>query len=48
MRHQHRQSHVLQQLTGDTAEYAFPQARMTVADDDQQVGANVPGVWTVG
>ena len=39
---------MLQQLTGHAAEYAFPQARMTIAANDQQVGANVRSVTEQG
>ncbi len=44
MRHQHGQGHVLQQLTRDAAEYEFPEARVTVAANDEQVGTYVRSV----
>jgi hypothetical protein len=40
MGHQHRQRHMPQQFAGDAAEYQFPEARMTVAADNEQVGQN--------
>jgi hypothetical protein len=44
MRHQYGQRHVPQQLPGDATEHEFAQARMTVAADNQQIGAHVGSV----
>jgi hypothetical protein len=44
VRHQHGQSHVAQQLTGDAAQYEFSQARMTVAANNQQIGTHVGSI----
>ena len=44
MRHQYGQRHVPQQLPGDATEHEFAQAQMTLAADNQQVGAHVGSI----
>jgi hypothetical protein len=43
MRHQHRHSHVLKEITTDTAHEDFSQRRVVIAARNDQIGSEVGG-----